>query len=183
MHPMPDQVNMSSSYSARTATEGDAVAMMRIATDAFNGAGNTVDSHICPERLRTATGKEDMFSYREASKRTGGFPACMDVAAMKKLQKRPNSLSKRRLGKRETKICGGAALQTIAVSPTHQRQGIGSMLIRWGQDKARDEGKEGYVLGTGPGRRLYLNAGFEDLASNGFILGEMHYSMVKRVVK
>lgn len=67
---MPDQVNMSSSYSARTATEGDAVAMMRIATDAFNGAGNTVDSHICPERLRTATGKEDMFSYRVSSLRS-----------------------------------------------------------------------------------------------------------------
>ncbi len=73
------------------------------------------------------------------------------------------------------------ALQALAVSPKHQRKGLGSKLVSWGLEKTKEDGKDAYLLGTSMGRQLYLSLGFEDLAPGREFLDEPHYSMIKRL--
>lgn len=52
----------------------------------------------------------------------------------------------------------------MAVQPEHQRAGIGSLLMKWGVERADSLGLEMFIEATPQGRNLYLKSGFRDAA-------------------
>lgn len=51
-------------------------------------------------------------------------------------------------------------LSILYVHPEHRRRGVGSMLIRWGFDKADELGLETFVEATAEGKPTYAANGF-----------------------
>ncbi|KFY84560.1 hypothetical protein V500_09205 [Pseudogymnoascus sp. VKM F-4518 (FW-2643)] len=51
-------------------------------------------------------------------------------------------------------------LNTISVAPEHQRQGVGSMLLKWGCDKADSCGWNSFVMASPDGVQLYSKFDF-----------------------
>lgn len=51
-------------------------------------------------------------------------------------------------------------LAYLAVSPSHQKKGIGAELCQWGMKKAEEEGICAFLLSTISGKRLYEKVGF-----------------------
>lgn len=54
-----------------------------------------------------------------------------------------------------------SGLNTISVAPEHQRQGVGSMLLQWGCDKADSCGWNSFVMASPAGVQLYRKFDFE----------------------
>lgn len=52
-------------------------------------------------------------------------------------------------------------LELLAVSPTHQRRGVGSQLVQWGTTRADADGLEAYLDATPKGAPIYKRLGFE----------------------
>jgi predicted N-acetyltransferase YhbS len=52
-------------------------------------------------------------------------------------------------------------LNTISVAPEYQRQGVGSMLLQWGCDKADSYGWNSFVMASPAGVRLYSRFDFK----------------------
>ncbi|KAJ9131741.1 hypothetical protein NKR23_g11589 [Pleurostoma richardsiae] len=71
------------------------------------------------------------------------------------------------------------SLNSIAVSPSYQRRGVGRMLLHWGLERAEQDGKDVYLLASPSGRFLYSSVGFEEVAQ-GNIVGGREVVMVKR---
>lgn len=55
-------------------------------------------------------------------------------------------------------------LDTLVTLPQHERRGAGSMLIRWGCEKADEAGLEAYLEASPVGAPLYARHGFEPVA-------------------
>lgn len=53
-----------------------------------------------------------------------------------------------------------AALSWMAVRPDAQRRGVGTLLMKWGMDKADELGLEGNLGATKDGEQLYIRWGF-----------------------
>lgn len=65
----------------------------------------------------------------------------------------------------------------LAVDPAHQRRGIGKMLVKWGLEKAKSQGKGFYLSSTPAGRQFYLSLGLQE-AGGYEIFGTYETSMV-----
>lgn len=52
-------------------------------------------------------------------------------------------------------------LNQLAVHPSHQGRGIGSLLLNWGLEKADTEGLAVYLTASEAGKRMYDKRGFE----------------------
>lgn len=68
-------------------------------------------------------------------------------------------------------------LDYLGVDPNHQRRGIGKLLLNWGVDKAKTEGRDCYLIATPAGRPLYESVGFVYLQELS-VFGVPHYSMI-----
>jgi GNAT superfamily N-acetyltransferase len=55
------------------------------------------------------------------------------------------------------------ALDTLVTLPQHERRGAGSMLVRWGCEKADDAGVEAYLEASPMGAPMYARHGFEEV--------------------
>lgn len=55
------------------------------------------------------------------------------------------------------------AADIVVVDPMHRRKGVGSMLMRWGLDKAENSETDAYIVATDVGRDMYLTVGFQDV--------------------
>lgn len=65
-------------------------------------------------------------------------------------------------------------LSVVAVDPAYQRQGIGSMLMRWACDEADRNGRDGYLLASPAGISLYETFGFEKVGEVRTAKGSLH---------
>ncbi len=54
-------------------------------------------------------------------------------------------------------------LLSLATHPEYHRRGAGTMLCRWGLDKAREEGLAVALFATGMGKVLYEKLGFKQV--------------------
>ncbi|KAK0632894.1 hypothetical protein B0T14DRAFT_505385 [Immersiella caudata] len=117
-------------------------------------------------------------SIQTASALDGGSPPGMDLDAQRESMEAVNELVLGTLGESPNKNMW--IIQGVAVSISHQRRGIGSMLVRWGLEKAEASGRDACLVASGPGRQLCLSLGFDDLGHKE-ILGEIQYSMIKRI--
>lgn len=54
-------------------------------------------------------------------------------------------------------------LKMLAVDPKWQRNGIGQMLVRWGLEKAQNEGVSAGLEASDAGGPMYLKLGFEEI--------------------
>ncbi|KAL6914966.1 hypothetical protein FSST1_012726 [Fusarium sambucinum] len=106
--------------------------------------------------------------------------AALDKAAFEEMKKTVNQDAIDTFG--EKGIAGVWHLDYIGVGPGNQRRGIGNMLLKWGLERASEEGKDCYLVATEAGRPLYVAAGFEDIRTI-MILGIPHYSMIMRAKK
>ena len=52
-------------------------------------------------------------------------------------------------------------LDILTTHPDHHRRGAGTMLVKWGTDKADELGLESYLEGSSQGRPLYERHGFQ----------------------
>lgn len=135
--------------------------------------------------------------------RAGGFPSCLDPDALAEFMRAAEVLTKDTIGEEgdrhmwseyllmvpgfvflvedefNTRLC--TALSGLGVSPKHQRKGVGQALVRWGLERAKEEGRDTFLIATGPGRKLYLGLGFQDVGEERKLLGEPHRCMIKRV--
>ena len=73
-----------------------------------------------------------------------------------------------------------AELHVIGVDPTYQRRGIGKMLLQYGIDGARADGKDAYLIAAPAGMALYRGNGFQSLGS--LDLGMPHNLMYLKTV-
>ncbi|KAK2765098.1 hypothetical protein FQN54_008797 [Arachnomyces sp. PD_36] len=79
------------------------------------------------------------------------------------------------LDKTRKEVMGGkphCILNVLAVSPKHQRRGIGALLIGYGSDIADKEGVETYLESTPPGYELYKRNGFQDVGTISLDIGK-----------
>ncbi|RGP78320.1 gnat family [Fusarium longipes] len=106
--------------------------------------------------------------------------AALDKEAFEEMKKTVNQDSEDTFG--EKGIAGVWHLDYIGVTPGNQRRGIGKMLLKWGIERAIEEGKDCYLVATEAGRPLYVASGFEDLRTVS-ILGIPHYAMIQRAKK
>ncbi|KAH7378239.1 hypothetical protein BKA66DRAFT_147710 [Pyrenochaeta sp. MPI-SDFR-AT-0127] len=53
------------------------------------------------------------------------------------------------------------ALDTLVTLPNHERRGAGSMLVRWGCEKADEAGVEAYLEASPMGAPMYARHGFQ----------------------
>ncbi|KAK3330456.1 acyl-CoA N-acyltransferase [Apodospora peruviana] len=224
-------------FALRYAAEDDVPSMVRLATDAFNASGRSIDDVVFPKHLRTANSEQDIFNWRvrslrsrllhhdvvvvvrqgedggpddvagwaewqkpvepghehsdtrtmtaeqrvkETIARIGPFPDCIDHAKLKESGEVLDRARMEALGEEGDKHMW--TLQSLAVDIRYHRQGVGSMLVRWGLEKAQAEGKDLHLLATEDGRRLYLSLGFEDLKVPPVdYFTKTHYLMTKRV--
>ena len=132
--------------------------------------------------------------------RAGGLPGCLDPDALAEFMWAGDRLMKDTIGEEgdrhmwsgyllivpvfllskdefNTRLC--IALAGLGVSPKHQRRGVGAALVRWGLERAKEDGRDTYLIATGPGRKLYLGLGFRDVGEERELLGEPHRSMIK----
>jgi GNAT superfamily N-acetyltransferase len=72
---------------------------------------------------------------------------------------------------------GVADLNVIAVTPEHQRKGVGKMLVTWGIEKARQDSRDIYLASMPAGRSLYLSCGFRELGEME-VFGITQYHML-----
>ncbi|KAK6535730.1 hypothetical protein TWF694_002179 [Orbilia ellipsospora] len=63
-------------------------------------------------------------------------------------------------------------LQGLATSPEYQCQGIGSQLVKWGVDRADTSELACWCHASPAGNQLYLKAGFQELGSSEYDLGD-----------
>lgn len=70
-------------------------------------------------------------------------------------------------------INGGLDLDTLATHPDYQRQGAGSMLLKWGCDVADRDGVGAYVDGSKDGAPLYSKFGFVDKSEGDSLVASM----------
>lgn len=56
-----------------------------------------------------------------------------------------------------------ADLVFIAVDPAYQGSGVGRMLVQWGIEKAKAEGKGLYLSATPAGKPFYTRLGLEEV--------------------
>lgn len=61
-------------------------------------------------------------------------------------------------------------MQKLCVDPAWRRQGIATILLKWGQDRAREENVVIYLIPTRTGMALYMKAGFVHAAT--FMIAE-----------
>jgi ribosomal protein S18 acetylase RimI-like enzyme len=54
-------------------------------------------------------------------------------------------------------------LGVISVDPACQRQGIGSLLVRYGLEEAQKSGEKVFLISAPSGKPLYLSLGFREL--------------------
>jgi GNAT superfamily N-acetyltransferase len=59
-------------------------------------------------------------------------------------------------------------LELIATRKAYQRRGLGARLVRWGMDRADEEGWDCYLDSTPEGKRLYEKLGFKTLYTTDF---------------
>ncbi|ETS84154.1 hypothetical protein PFICI_02179 [Pestalotiopsis fici W106-1] len=52
---------------------------------------------------------------------------------------------------------------SIAVDPTYQGKGIGTLLTKWGMDQAEKDGRDVYLLASEAGASLYRKLGFTEI--------------------
>lgn len=72
-------------------------------------------------------------------------------------------------------------LQTVAVHPSHQRRGVGKLLMEWGMDVAERMNVPVYLEATHEGVPLYEKCGFETL-NEGILLKPEVTKLEKDVV-
>jgi GNAT superfamily N-acetyltransferase len=68
-------------------------------------------------------------------------------------------------------IMGGRGhwyLELIATKKGYQRRGLGAQLVRWGMEKADEEGWDCYLDSTPEGKPLYRKLGFKTLCTTAF---------------
>jgi GNAT superfamily N-acetyltransferase len=63
-------------------------------------------------------------------------------------------------------------LELIARRAGYQGKGAGGMLIRWGTDRADEEGLESYLDATPEGKPVYERYGFRELETLRFFGGK-----------
>ncbi len=63
-------------------------------------------------------------------------------------------------------------LNSLAVSAKYQRRGIGQMLVKWGMERAREEGKGIILIANPAGAPLYQKLGFEEIGETMTFVGE-----------
>lgn len=54
-------------------------------------------------------------------------------------------------------------LKLLTIDPPHQRRGIGTLLVKWGVEKANKEGVDAWLESSPMGKGAYLKAGFRVL--------------------
>lgn len=85
----------------------------------------------------------------------------VDVEALKSFRENyPTHLSKTFSGEYEEHW----HLQFLAVDPKWQRNGIGQMLVRWGLERAQEEGIHAGLESSLAGCPMYLKLGFQEFA-------------------
>jgi len=61
-------------------------------------------------------------------------------------------------------------LKTLAVLPSLQRKGVGTALVQWGLERAKETGEKIYVDSSYVGKPLYLKLGFREVG--GFVVAD-----------
>ncbi|KAJ9131789.1 hypothetical protein NKR23_g11554 [Pleurostoma richardsiae] len=74
-------------------------------------------------------------------------------------------------------------LELIATRAGYQGKGAGGMLIRWGTDRADEEGLESYLDATPEGKPVYERYGFRELETLRFFGGKYAQCFMIRDVK
>lgn len=69
-------------------------------------------------------------------------------------------------------VDGDADVPAMAVHPDHQGRGVATLLLKEICRIADEHGQEVYLEATPAGKKLYLNAGFEELGSTELLGGE-----------
>lgn len=107
------------------------------------------------------------------------FPASGDQAtAVDFFQKNADATAKYVAGERHW------FLSTIATAKEAQRRGVGSALMRFGVERADEEGWMSYLNSSGEGRGLYEKFGFKVIGTSEFPeLGMVQYHMRRDAVK
>ncbi|KGO56770.1 Acyl-CoA N-acyltransferase [Penicillium expansum] len=67
-----------------------------------------------------------------------------------------------------------SSLTIVAVNPAYQRQGVGTMLLKWACDEADRNGRDGFLLASTAGVRLYEKFGFEKVGEVRTAKGPLH---------
>ncbi|KAK5134952.1 hypothetical protein LTR08_005903 [Meristemomyces frigidus] len=73
----------------------------------------------------------------------------------------------------KNEFIGGKAhayLNILVTHPAHQRKGAGSMLVKWGCDKADEKGVMSALMASAAGQKVYQNHGFKVVFEKPFDL-------------
>ncbi|KAK0612516.1 acyl-CoA N-acyltransferase [Bombardia bombarda] len=103
------------------------------------------------------------------------LPATLDQDLIADLMERLPSEEKKAMEGYET--ADMYYLLMLAVDPSHQRRGVGKMLLRHGIDQATAEGKKVYLTATPEGKPLYLSHGMKQTGEFD-LFGISNYVMV-----
>ncbi|KAK1757968.1 puromycin N-acetyltransferase [Echria macrotheca] len=69
-------------------------------------------------------------------------------------------------------------LMILSVDPDFQRRGVGGMLLNWGLEHAKADGKPAFLVATPQGRGLYERHGFKAVSDAFDMVGTPHFSML-----
>ncbi|RYP69631.1 hypothetical protein DL771_005995 [Monosporascus sp. 5C6A] len=70
-------------------------------------------------------------------------------------------------------------LEALGVLPTHQKQGYGGAIVKWGTEQADELGVECYLNASPAGRPLYAANGYIEHDVSAVIVGRMGFPMLR----
>jgi len=133
----------------------------------------------------TEASDEDKKSFEEMND-----SACENGRPIGRSQERVDALNGRLLAAKDAAVRGVRTfleLSYICTHPSHQRQGVGELLIRSGIAQADAAGLPAFVMGTPAGLRLYEKNGFkrigtveQDVTKFGGVGSHVSYFLVRQ---
>ncbi|KAL5882505.1 hypothetical protein ACKVWC_001510 [Pyricularia oryzae] len=97
----------------------------------------------------------------EAKTMAAPLPAIINGEAIKAREEALTGAYKKAFGEDGMRRMWSADI--VVVDPKHRRKGVGSMLMRWGLDKAEKSETDACIVATDLGRDMYLTVGFQDV--------------------
>lgn len=120
-----------------------------------------------------SSSRETRYKVKSKERRESWNPASLDVTAWNQVSKHLREERQRVLYGHQNiwsesiaipvleELSSCLGLNTIAVAPEHQMQGVGSMLMQWGCDMADSRGWNSFVMASPDGIQLYSKFDFK----------------------